>query len=116
MGHPVVHFEVVGKDLDRLRSFYGDLFGWRSQLMEGMPYAMIEKEEPGIGGGIGVSPDGGPGHVTFYVAADDPQATVDRATELGGTVVMPVSDLGMVTIALIADPEGHIVGVVKNQE
>ena len=28
MGQPVVHFEVIGKDPDALRSYYGDLFGW----------------------------------------------------------------------------------------
>jgi predicted enzyme related to lactoylglutathione lyase len=116
MAHPVVHFEVIGKDLDTLRGFYGDLFGWKLQVLEEMPYALVEKEEPGIGGGLGVAPDGGPGFVTFYVGADDPQATVDRATELGGTVVMPVTDLGMVTIALISDPEGHVVGIVQNQQ
>ncbi len=33
--------------------------------------------------------------------------------ELGGSVVMPVTDLPMVTIGLFADPEGHVVGIVK---
>ena len=28
MGQPVVHFEVVGRDPEMLRSYYGDLFGW----------------------------------------------------------------------------------------
>jgi len=29
MGQPVVHFEVIGKDPEKLRSYYGDLFGWK---------------------------------------------------------------------------------------
>lgn len=32
MAHPVVHFEVAGKDLDKLQWFYGELFGWRTQV------------------------------------------------------------------------------------
>jgi len=28
MGQPVVHFEVIGRDPGKLRSYYGDLFGW----------------------------------------------------------------------------------------
>ncbi len=28
MGQPVVHFEVVGKDYDKLKSFYSDVAGW----------------------------------------------------------------------------------------
>lgn len=80
-----------------------------------MGHSIVEKVGEGIGGGIGQSPDGGAGHVTFYVASDDPQATLDEAVRRGGTVVMPVTELPMVTIALIADPEGHVVGVVKTQ-
>jgi predicted enzyme related to lactoylglutathione lyase len=28
MGQPVVHFEVIGKDGEKLRSYYSELFGW----------------------------------------------------------------------------------------
>ena len=27
MGQPVVHFEIIGKDPEKLRGYYGDLFG-----------------------------------------------------------------------------------------
>src|SRR5690348_7289084 len=29
MGQPVVHFEIIGKDPEKLRSYYGDLFEWK---------------------------------------------------------------------------------------
>ena len=113
MSHPVVHFEVAGKDLGKLQQFYGELFGWKTEQVEGeMPYALVEKEDGGIGGGIGEAPDRS-GHVTFYVDTDDPQATLDKAERLGGTTIMPVTELPQVTIALFADPEGHVVGLAK---
>jgi predicted enzyme related to lactoylglutathione lyase len=28
MGQPVVHFEIIGKDPARLRSYFGELVGW----------------------------------------------------------------------------------------
>ena len=28
MGQPVVHFEVIGDEPEKLRSFYGELFDW----------------------------------------------------------------------------------------
>jgi len=28
MGQPVVHFEVVGTEPEKLREFYGELFDW----------------------------------------------------------------------------------------
>jgi len=113
MTHPVVHFEVSGKDLDKLQSFYGELFGWKTQKVPGyMPYAMVEKEGDGIGGGIGQAPNG-QGHVTFYVDTDDPQGTLYEAERLGGKTILPVTELPQVTIALFADPEGHVIGLAK---
>ena len=29
MGQPVVHFEVISKDPDGLRKFFGELFDWQ---------------------------------------------------------------------------------------
>jgi uncharacterized protein len=29
MGQPVVHFEIIGPDPAKLRSYYGELFGWQ---------------------------------------------------------------------------------------
>ena len=95
MAYPVVHFEVTGKDIGKLKSFYGDVFDWEFQdfAEPGMPaYAIVDKAEGGIGGGIGENPDG-PGHVTFYVAVPDPQATLDKAVSKGASVVMPVTEL-----------------------
>jgi uncharacterized protein len=113
MAHSVMHFEVVGKDLDKLQKFYGDLFGWNTKKIPGdIPYAMVEKEVGGIAGGIGQTADGN-GHVTFYVGTDDPQATLDKAEQLGGKTILPVTELPEVTIALFADPEGHVVGLAK---
>ena len=113
MAGAVIHFEVVGKDLEALQSFYGELFGWQTQAIPEMGYAMVEKEGDGIAGGLGRSQDGGPGYVTFYVSTDDPQATLDKAESLGGRTVMPVTELPQVTLAMFADPEGHVIGIVK---
>lgn len=116
MANPVIHFEVVGKDGPALTSFYERLFGWTTSAVEGMGYTLVEKEGDGIGGGIGTSQDGS-SHVTFYVSVDDPQAALDKAESLGGKTVMPVTTIpDMVTLALFADPEGHVVGVVASQQ
>ena len=113
MAHPVVHFEVTGKDLDKLQSFYSELFGWKTRKLHGeTPYAMVEKEDGGIGGSIGEAPEGRR-HVTFYVGTDDPQAMLDKAEQLGGRTILPVTELPKVTLALFADPEGHVIGLAK---
>ena len=79
-----------------------------------MDYGVVAAAERGIAGGIGASGDG-PGHVTFYVEVDDPADYLARAERLGGTTVMPPTDIpgcGL-TVAMLADPEGHVIGLMK---
>jgi predicted enzyme related to lactoylglutathione lyase len=69
MGQPVVHFEVMGDDGDKLRSFYSDLFDWKINADNPMNYGIVDRDGNvngdgiGIGGGIGGSPEY-PSHVT----------------------------------------------------
>lgn len=115
MANQVGWFEVVGEDGAKLRSFYGDVFGWTFNVGEGegMDYGQTDPAETGIGGGIGTSP-GGQGHATFYVGVDDPQATLDKVESLGGKTVVPVTTIpDMVTFAMFTDPEGHLVGLYR---
>ncbi|HMA28139.1 MAG: VOC family protein [Solirubrobacterales bacterium] len=128
MGQPVVHFEVVGKDVEKLKSFYSELAGWSYDSppggdQEGVPpYALVPRDgntNPdgvGIGGGIGAGPEGYPGHVTFYIEVPDVGASLDQVEKLGGTKVMGPESMGEgLVIGLFTDPEGHTVGLVQSQ-
>jgi predicted enzyme related to lactoylglutathione lyase len=112
-GNPVAWFEITGPNAGRLQDYYGALFGWSMEVMDG--YGVVAPAEQGIGGGIGPSQDGGSGLVTVYVEVDDVAASLARAEELGGTVVAPPADVpGMnLTIAFFADPDGHVVGLSR---
>lgn len=115
MGRPVVHFEINGKDVAKLQKFYGDLFDWKIDANNPMNYGLVDTQsQGGINGGIGQSDDGP--SVRFYIEVDDLQAYVDKAEKLGGKVLMPPEDLGMVQIAMFSDPEGNQIGLVKSQE
>jgi predicted enzyme related to lactoylglutathione lyase len=114
--NPVVHFEVLGRDPSALRKFYSEAFGWQLGPADDGPmqYSMVHgKEGGGIDGGIGKAPQG-PGHVTFYIGVDDAQGALEQVERLGGkTIQSPVQVPGGVTFALFADPEGHLIGLVK---
>jgi predicted enzyme related to lactoylglutathione lyase len=123
MGQPVVHFEVVGKDGAKLRQYYAELFDWKVDADNPMEYGMVAREDNkaangdlGIGGGIGQGPEGYEGHVTFYVAVPDVEAALQKAESLGGTRVMgPEKIMDMVELGQFKDPEGNVIGVVKDQ-
>ena len=122
MGYPVVHFEVIGKDGETLRSYYSELFDWKIDADNEMNYGVVSREEnlapdgTGIGGGIAQGPDGYEGHVMFYVGVPDVEAALAKAESLGGTRVMgPETIMGSMVLGHFTDPEGHLIGLVTPQ-
>jgi predicted enzyme related to lactoylglutathione lyase len=116
MKNPVVWFEVVGKDGDKLRRFYADLFGWKIDGAAGdMDYGLVAAGSGGIGGGVGKSQDGAAGHVTFFVEVDDPAAYLAKVEKLGGKTVVPPTEIPSysMTFAYFMDPQGHLIGLSK---
>jgi uncharacterized protein len=121
MGQPVVHVEIIGKDPEKLRSYYSDLFGWEFDSDNPMNYGTVQRdgntnaEGIGIGGGVGAGPEGYPGHVTFYVEVPDVEAALAKAASLGGSRMMgPDKVTEGVEIGLFNDPEGHLIGLFKS--
>jgi predicted enzyme related to lactoylglutathione lyase len=114
MSNPTIHFEVLGKDQEGLKSFYTELFGWKTNDIRGAteePYSIVEAEDGGIGGGIGQARNGIEGHVTFYVGVDDLEAALAKAESLGGTRMTEPMDIPDGQIAHFTDPEGHLIGL-----
>lgn len=111
MAGKIIHVEVTGKDSAALQRFYSDVFDWDLDTNNPGGYGMVRQGE--LSGGIGPVQDGSGGLVTFYVSTDDPQATLRRVEERGGRVLMPLTEVAPeTTIALFADPEGHVVGLM----
>jgi len=126
MGNPVVHFEIIGTDPQRLRGYYGELFGWEFDTSGPVSPAVSEagnygftdnnttSDGVGIPGGVG----GGAnydGHAVFYVGVPDVEAALQKAESLGGTRRMgpernPGTDL---VVGQFTDPEGHLIGLAS---
>jgi predicted enzyme related to lactoylglutathione lyase len=123
MGQPVVHFEVIGKDPEGLRTYYGDLFGWEFDMSspvseavsEPMNYGFVGGNTTGDGIGIPGGVGGGTdydGHTIFYVGVPDVEAALQRAESLGGTRRMgPAQAPTGLVVGHFTDPEGHLIGV-----
>jgi predicted enzyme related to lactoylglutathione lyase len=114
MSHPIVHAEIRSSDPDATRSFFGALFGWTYPTEGAFPgYTFVETGVPGALY-TAISPlQGGDDLVTFFVDVEDMAVAIADATRLGGRIVQePVSVPG-VSFALIADPQGHVVGLAQ---
>lgn len=120
MGQPVVHFEVIGKDGEKLQGYYAELFGWDVDASNPMRYGIVKGEDNpsemgSIGGGVAAGPDGYEGHVTFYVSVPDVEVALQKAESLGGTRVMgPETIMGEIVLGQLKDPEGNMIGLVQS--
>ncbi len=116
MPSPLCHFELMTDDPDRAQKFYGAVFGW-SFDNESMPgYALINAgAEPS--GGMMKRPAQAPSaafHTYFQV--ENVSVALHKATSNGGRVVLPATDIPHVgTMAMVADPDGVVIGLLKPQ-
>lgn len=119
MKYPVMHFEIMGHDADKLRNFYANVFGWSvSDPIPGsdVEYSLVEPVpnfQRGISGGIGKAPEGYDGHVTFYIVVDDVEHAFAKIEEHGGSRMMgPDKVPNGPVIGLFRDPDGRTIGLV----
>jgi predicted enzyme related to lactoylglutathione lyase len=96
MGQPIVHFEIIGKDPEKLRSYYSGLFGWEfdtnapvaEAISQPGNYGFVNRNTTsdgtgipgGVGGGVGCK-----GYAMFYVGVPNVEAALQKAESLGGT-------------------------------
>jgi uncharacterized protein len=85
---PVVHLELHTGDLDRARSFYAGLFGWRPERIETAcgSYEALDLAR-GLGGGI-VECDIGHSLWLPYVEVPDIAEATERARLAGAAVLL----------------------------
>lgn len=106
-GNPIVHVEFATNDPKATGQFLQELFGWRIETDSNLDYTMFMPES-GPGGGLPRASDTmRPGETLVYVGTDDLEATLARALELGGKVIMPKTEIpAMGWFAIISDAAG----------
>jgi uncharacterized protein len=107
--------DLLTTEPDRSREFYGRLFGWTVEdpgedyggyvnfLSEGIPVAGCMRND----GSAGV-----PDLWSVYLSTDDAEATVARAVERGGQVMVPAMDvMALGRMAVVVDVGGAVIGM-----
>jgi predicted enzyme related to lactoylglutathione lyase len=108
--------ELVTRDVEKAKKFYGDIIGW---TFDGMPmpdgtYWVAKMGDQPVGGLFPIAGpqwDGVPEHWMSYLAVDDVDARVKRATAAGAKLMRPAFDIpGVGRIAILTEPGGAGVG------
>jgi predicted enzyme related to lactoylglutathione lyase len=114
VSHPVVHAEIRSADPDATRAFFGELFGWKYSDGAFPGYSFVDT---GVDGALptAIGPlQGGPDTVVFFVGVTDVEATLAQAERLGGRIVQPAQQVPGVTFGVLADAQGHVIGVAAS--
>jgi predicted enzyme related to lactoylglutathione lyase len=116
MPSPIVHWEIGGRNSAVLCEFYGKAFGWKI-TPAGPDYSLADPETGGLVGGIMQCREGGLPYVTVYVGVDDLDTKLRDVEVLGGKVVVPPTAISpMMSFAMFADPEGNVVGLLRQSD
>jgi predicted enzyme related to lactoylglutathione lyase len=124
MDHTICHFEISAEDIESLKKFYSQLFGWKIDKMEGMDYWNVQTvpadekgypKGPGVNGGMLKKRD--PEHkFIYYVLVESIDEYGKKIEELGGRIIVEkteVPNIGWWAIA--SDPESNYFGIFEEK-
>lgn len=113
--------ELMTRQPDQARAFYGGLFGWEAKESDLMGFTYVEFQADGapVGGLMPMSGpewEGLPDHFMQYFSVADAAASSGRAEALGGKVCVPPSPIpGVGIFAILEDPAGAAFGILQPQ-
>lgn len=109
--------EVSTRDSETAARFYADVFGLGVEKMPGdFDYTTLQAGGRMVGGvfnpGDALPPEV-PAHWMGYFAVEDADAAVKRVADNGGSVVAEPTDSPYGRIAVISDPQGAVLSIMK---
>jgi predicted enzyme related to lactoylglutathione lyase len=123
MDHTLIHFEIPANNVEKLKRFYEEVFGWKILQASGpIEYWVIQTvpvdsngmlTRPGVNGGMYNKqvPESKP---VNYFAVESISDFLAKIEALGGKVTQPkqeVPEIGW--IAAAEDPEGNLFALIQ---
>ncbi len=110
--------ELGTTDIEGAKRFYAEVVGWEASeqdMGDGFMYTIFRSNGVDRAGAYQKRPDmPGPPAWLPYVATDDVDASVERATSTGATSLTEAMDIPTVgRMAIVADPTGAAIGLYK---
>lgn len=109
MPNPVVHWQILTRQVDRLAAFYSALFGWKFSAENALGYRQQAStgSSEGVTGGLWPIAPEQHAMVQLFVKVSDVGAFVAQAERLGARIVIPAQLLpGGDEMAVAVDPDG----------
>jgi predicted enzyme related to lactoylglutathione lyase len=114
---PFCHIVIPAPDLEKAKSFYEQIFGWRVEAhTPGTKYWFFESGN--IGGAFNGNSMPSARSVVLVMRVDDMSTTLQRIVELGGTIKQDRSRIGEASSgydAYFLDPNGNEMGLYSEQ-
>jgi predicted enzyme related to lactoylglutathione lyase len=114
---PFCHIVIPAPDLEKAKSFYEQIFGWRVEAYKpGAKYWFFESGN--VGGGFDGNSVPAARSVVLVMRVDDMQTTLRRIVELGGTIKQDRSRIGEALPgydAYFFDPNGNEMGLYSER-
>jgi predicted enzyme related to lactoylglutathione lyase len=123
MDHTIIHFEIPASDIEKVKNFYEQVFGWKIVQTAGpIEYWIIQTVptddkgmllRPGVNGGMykRQAPESKP---LNYYSVESITDFLDKIVKLGGKVTQPKQEVPEVGwIAAAEDPEGNAFALIE---
>jgi uncharacterized protein len=110
--HEVGHFEIPADNVDGLRSFYSSLFGWEFEQGQTRGYYMIKNA--GISGAL-AQKENSQQVSTQFVNVESLEDYVNKAKQLGATVVKDRQEISEGYYAVLEDPQRNTIGIWQSK-
>jgi hypothetical protein len=114
--------ELNARGVDQVIPFYTQLFGWTTKVSpmgEGQPpYTEFQLNGESVAGAWEMNPNmpaGVPSYWQIYVNVDDVDAAFKKAISAGAREMMAPQDFPGGRFAIISDPQGASLGLLKTQ-
>jgi predicted enzyme related to lactoylglutathione lyase len=123
MDHTIIHFEIPAQDVEKLKQFYEEVFGWKIiQYPRPIDYWVIQTVpvdsngmtlRPGVNGGMfkKQQPEVKP---LNYFSVESINDYLTKILRLGGKVISTKQEVPNVGwIAAAEDPEGNLFAIIQ---
>ena len=115
MPNPVIRWQVLSPEAERVTEFYQKLFSWKATKANALGYRELRTGVSfSIDGGVWPAPPESNTFVQLFIEVEDVDASIVKAEALGAKILVPKSVLpDGDTMAILQDPTGMSFGICR---